>query len=154
MRALFAIILCTVTLSGCLPFAFFASGTGSAYGGLAKSAGTYVSNTGVNATCLSPKLRLAIWEFEGFFGKKIIMSSGYRDEAHNAAVGGADNSYHTKCMAADFYIPGVSKKKLITFAMRQGLVGGLGCYPGRTFIHIDVRDRPRGYNRPVTFSGC
>jgi hypothetical protein len=29
-----------------------------------------------------------------------------------------------------------------------------GCYPGRSFIHVDVRDRPRGYRRPVTFSGC
>jgi len=34
------------------------------------------------------------------------------------------------------------------------MVGGLGCYPGRTFIHVDVRKRPRGWNKPVTFSGC
>jgi uncharacterized protein YcbK (DUF882 family) len=57
-------------------------------------------------------------------------------------------------MAADFYIPGVDKRELIAFAMRSSSVGGLGCYPGRQFIHVDVRDRPRGYNRPVTFSGC
>jgi uncharacterized protein YcbK (DUF882 family) len=82
------------------------------------------------------------------------MSSGYRDGQHNAAAGGADNSYHTKCMAADFYIPGVDKSQLIAFAMNTGSVGGLGCYPGKSFIHVDVRDRPRGYNRPVTFSGC
>ena len=50
-----------------------------------------------------------------------------------------------KCMAADFFIPGVEKSRLIAFAYRNSLVGGLGCYPGRTFIHIDVRDRPAGW---------
>ena len=57
-------------------------------------------------------------------------------------------------MAADFFIPGVSKRSLIAFAMRNKAVGGLGCYPGRDFIHVDVRDRPRGWSKPVTFSGC
>ena len=59
-----------------------------------------------------------------------------------------------KCMAADIFIPGVDKSRLIAYAYRNPLIGGLGCYPGRTFIHIDVRQRPRGWNRPVTFSGC
>ena len=43
---------------------------------------------------------------------------------------------------------------LIAFAMTVDGVGGLGCYPSRNFIHVDVRDRPRGYRRPVTFEGC
>ena len=42
----------------------------------------------------------------------------------------------------------------IAYAMSNGLVGGLGCYPNQRFIHIDVRERPAGYTRPVTFSGC
>jgi uncharacterized protein YcbK (DUF882 family) len=61
---------------------------------------------------------------------------------------------HMRCMAADIFIPGVSKQKLIAYAMRNWRVGGLGCYPGRNFIHIDVRERPRGWTRPVTISGC
>ena len=60
----------------------------------------------------------------------------------------------TRCMAVDFFIPGVSKGALVAFAMRNQQVGGLGCYPGRGFIHVDVRDRPRGWRKPVTFSGC
>ena len=154
MHKLLTVIIAALVLSGCLPMAFFAAGGGSGYGGLGKSAGTFVTGSNVNATCLSPKLRLAIWEFEGYFGKKIVMSSGYRDLAHNASVGGADNSYHTKCMAADFYIPGISKDRLIAFAGKLNLVGGLGCYPGRTFIHVDVRDRPKGYTGPIKFNGC
>ena len=96
---------------------------------------------------ITPKLRVALMEFEGHFGRKIVMSSGYRNPFYNEKVGGADGSYHTKCMAADFFIPGVDKRKLIAYAVRNGNVGGLGCYPGREFIHIDVRDRPRGWRR-------
>lgn len=146
-------LLAAALLSGCLPLALFASG-GNAYRGYKQSWGTFVAHKDVNAFCLSPKLRLAIWEFEGHFGKKIVMSSGYRDPFYNGKVGGSDDSYHKKCMAADFFIPGVSKEKLIAFAVRQKLVGGLGCYPGKQFIHIDVRDRPWDRPKPVTFSGC
>jgi uncharacterized protein YcbK (DUF882 family) len=152
LRALLPLVL-AVSLAGCLPFAMFAS-SGDAYRGYKQSWGTYVAHGNVDAFCLTPKLRLAILEFEGYFGRKIVMNSGHRSPGYNARVGGADNSYHMKCMAADIFIPGVPKEKLIRFAYRQGLVGGLGCYPGKQFIHIDVRDRPRGWNRPVTFSGC
>lgn len=152
MRLILALTMAAL-LGGCLPLAFFA-GSGDPYRGYQQSFGTYVTSRDVNAFCLTPRLRLVIWEFEGYFGKKIVMNSGYRDPFHNAKVGGADDSYHTKCMAADFFIPGVDKRKLIAYAMRNKGVGGLGCYPGRNFIHIDVRDRPRGWSKPVTFSGC
>lgn len=154
LRTIAAIIICTLTLAACVPMAMFASSSGAGYSGKRSDWGTFVSSSEVNALCLAPKLRFLIWEFEGHFGRKVVMNSGYRDGQHNSAAGGVDNSYHTKCMAADFYIPGVDKSQLIAFAMGTSGVGGLGCYPGRQFIHVDVRDRPRGYNRPVTFSGC
>jgi hypothetical protein len=153
MKRLVLALLAAALLGGCLPFALFASG-GSAYRGYQQSWGTFVAHKDVDAFCLTPKLRLAILEFEGYFGKKIVMNSGYRNPFYNGKVGGSDSSYHMKCMAADFFIPGVDKRKLIAFATRQGLVGGLGCYQGRQFIHIDVRDRPRGWRKPVTFGGC
>lgn len=153
LKFLAAILLASM-LAACAPMAMFANADGAAYAGKRSDWGTIVASNEVNAFCIAPKLRFLIWEFEGHFGRKVIMNSGYRDGQHNSAAGGADNSYHTKCMASDFYIPGVDKRELIAFAMRTNGVGGLGCYPGRKFIHIDVRDRPRGYNRPVTFSGC
>lgn len=153
-RSIAAIMVTAVTLAACMPMAMFATGSGAGYSGVRQDWGTFVSSKEVNALCISPKLRFVIWEFEGYFGKKIVMNSGYRNAFHNAAAGGAENSLHTKCMAADFYIPGVPKEQLIAFAMRTGSVGGLGCYPSRNFIHVDVRDRPRGRGTPVTFSGC
>lgn len=153
-RSFAALALSAIALAGCLPMAMFASGGGAGYSGLRQDWGTYVSSSNVNALCISPKLRFVIWEFEGHFGKRIVMNSGYRNAFHNSAAGGADNSFHTKCMAADFYIPGVPKEQLIAFARRTDGVGGLGCYPGRNFIHVDVRDVPRGRKGPVTFEGC
>jgi len=154
IRPLLSAAVLALALGACAPMAMFASSSGVGYSGKRSDWGTYVSSSEVNALCITPKLRFLIWEFEGHFGRKVIMNSGYRDGQHNSAAGGADNSYHTRCMAADFYIPGVDKSQLIAFAMNSSSVGGLGCYPGRQFIHVDVRDRPRGYARPVTFSGC
>lgn len=134
--------------------ALFANGSGPAYQPYGSSFGVYVASNKVNTLCLSPALRLAIWDIEGHFGRKVIMNSGYRTPWHNYDVGGARDSYHMKCMAADFFIPGVRKSELIAYAKRVDLIGGLGCYPGRKFIHIDVRNRPPGYSGPVTFRGC
>ncbi|MEP7241894.1 MAG: D-Ala-D-Ala carboxypeptidase family metallohydrolase [Devosia sp.] len=124
------------------------------YAGFGQNFGMYVANSGVQTFCFTPRLRVAIAGLESRFGRRVVVTSGYRDPWHNFTVGGKDDSYHMKCMAADIMIPGVSKSSLIAAAYRSSLVGGLGCYPGRTFIHIDVRIRPRGWGHPVTFSGC
>jgi zinc D-Ala-D-Ala carboxypeptidase len=148
MRLIVMALACVALLAGC------ATAPRNLYAPYKQSFGMFVAHNEVNTFCLSPKLRFAISALEGRFGRKVVVTSGFRDPWYNAGVGGADNSYHTKCMAADIFIPGVSKSSLIAAAYRERLVGGLGCYPGRTFIHIDVRDRPRGWNKPVTFSGC
>ncbi len=149
MKQLSLIVVSLMLLSACAPLAMFASGSSNYDSRL----GVQVANDNVNTICLSPALRLAIWEFEGHFRKKVVMTSGFRSPWHNAAVGGASASYHMRCQAADFFIPGVPKQELIRYAMSLNIVGGLGCYPGRQFIHIDVRRRPAGYQRPVTW-GC
>lgn len=147
-------LLCLAILSGCAPMTLFADGSSSSYNAYSSNLGVKVAHGNVNTLCLSPVLRLLIWDIEGHFGKKVVMNSGFRTPWHNFAVGGASKSYHQLCMAADIFVPGVPKSKLIAYAKRNGMVGGLGCYPGRKFIHIDVRGRPNGWDRPVTFSGC
>ncbi len=149
MRRLAFALLAAATLSACS-----LSPPRDLYAGYRQDFGTYVANAGVQTFCFVPQLRMALWSIEAFFGRRVVVSSGYRDPIHNWSVGGKDDSYHMKCMAADIFIPGVDKGRLIAFAYRNDLIGGLGCYPGRGFIHIDVRSRPVGWSHPVTFSGC
>ncbi|MDB5540475.1 MAG: hypothetical protein JWQ89_2202 [Devosia sp.] len=149
MIRLIAALICASLLSGC----FFVGGSES-YSGYTQRAGMFLASSDVDNSCMSPRLKSAIASFERHFGRRIVVNSGYRDPIRNIIGGGQDSSYHMRCMAVDFFIPGVSKASLVAFAMRNNQVGGLGCYPGRDFIHVDVRDRPRGWNKPVTFSGC
>ncbi len=148
------IVLLPLVVSGCVPMSLFAKSSGPEYSGYKSSWGTVVASSKVNTVCLSPVLRLAIMDIEGHFGKKVVVNSGYRTPAYNAEVGGAEESYHKRCLAADFFIPGVAKSDLIAYARRVPMIGGLGCYPGRDFIHVDVRARPWGAKGPVTFAGC
>lgn len=148
MRLFLLALTAAVVLTGC------ATSPRNLYAQYKTDFGMYVQHSEVSTFCFAPQLRFAISALESKLGRKAVVSSGYRSPWHNSDVGGADGSYHTKCMAADIFFPGISKSQVIAAAYRERLVGGLGCYPGRNFIHIDVRSRPRGWNKPVTFSGC
>ncbi len=74
------------------------------------------------------------------FGKPLIVTSGFRCKKHNASVGGASASLHTKGQAADFYINGVAPEKIAAFAESIG-IKGIGLYGPEdgNFVHIDTR---------------
>lgn len=77
--------------------------------------------------------------------KSISILSGYRDEALNIKVKGAQNSYHTKAMAADIRATDIPPKEL--FAIIDKLIrekkvseGGLGLYTRPNgWVHYDIR---------------
>lgn len=76
-----------------------------------------------------------------YFGVEVIITSAYRCPSYNSSVGGATGSYHTKGMAADIVVTGVSPRKVAAYAERIG-VKGIGLYETAAdgyFTHIDTR---------------
>jgi len=74
--------------------------------------------------------------------KPITITSGYRSRKHNASVGGAKNSYHTKGQAADFKVIGMRPAevyKIVESLMDSGQItaGGIGLY--KSWCHYDTR---------------
>ena len=82
------------------------------------------------------------------FGAPVVITSGYRTAAHNAAVGGSKSSQHLLGRAADFHVEGVPVAAVAAYA--ETLLpsrGGIGRYPkdakhpkrSTGWVHIDTR---------------
>ncbi|WP_419719641.1 DUF882 domain-containing protein [Maritalea porphyrae] len=105
-------------------------------------------------TKMDPRLFDLIWEVYNEVGasKPIHVVSAYRSPKTNEMLRSrssavAKNSNHTRGLAMDFFIPGVSISKLRQVAMKKQM-GGVGYYPtsGSPFVHLDtgsVRAWPR-----------
>jgi uncharacterized protein YcbK (DUF882 family) len=82
------------------------------------------------------------------YGDPIVITSGYRCQKHNEAVGGSESSYHRIGQAADIaptnipYEQRLRAQARLCLAAKESLTkagtayGGLGLAPGR-FIHVD-----------------
>ncbi|RWB30313.1 MAG: DUF882 domain-containing protein, partial [Mesorhizobium sp.] len=85
--------------------------------GLARLApnGLLKQTENVDVACLKPSLVRVLKTIEGHYGKKMIVTSGYRDPARNRRANGAKNSLHMYCAAADIQVPGVAKAQLASY---------------------------------------
>ena len=73
----------------------------------------------------------------------MMVTSGYRCEKHNRAVGGSENSTHMKGLAADIYVAGPrSAYEIVQAAFKIGGIEGIGIKQEgskhKRFIHFDV----------------
>jgi uncharacterized protein YcbK (DUF882 family) len=73
----------------------------------------------------------------------VELMSGYRTPETNARLRregrrAAKHSLHLHGRAADIRIPGVGVGTLRRAALAAG-AGGIGCYPGAGFVHVDTR---------------
>jgi uncharacterized protein YcbK (DUF882 family) len=74
-------------------------------------------------------------------GKPLIINCGYRDELHNALVGGAPRSYHLEGRAFDISLRGFTKAELIKICEQAGFTGFGVNYS--TFLHVDTGRKRR-----------
>jgi uncharacterized protein YcbK (DUF882 family) len=92
----------------------------------------------VDVACLKPSLVRVLKTIEGHYGRKMIVTSGYRDLNRNRRANGARNSLHMYCAAADIQVPGVSKWELASYVRSMPGRGGVGTYCHTESVHVDV----------------
>lgn len=92
-----------------------------------------------NATtnCFPKKLVSLLHKVSSHFDKPVVVHSGFRSRYYNRRIGGKKESMHIQCKAADFYVPGVSGRKLYNFVRNLPERGGAGYYCGNS-IHVDI----------------
>ena len=79
------------------------------------------------------------------YGLPMAVSSGYRDLAFNASIGGAPNSWHTKAGAIDIEDPKQELQKWIIKNKDVIRKAGLQLEPfakTTTWVHGDIGNRP------------
>jgi len=86
-------------------------------------------------------------------GKAVVISSGYRSPAVNAAVGGVSNSDHILGMAADVKVPGYGSPREVcealvpymnAFGIKQ-VINEFG-----TWMHVSIKEPANPINRVLT----
>jgi len=78
--------------------------------------------------------------FRSLAGKPVVVHDGYRCPLHNEQAGGVSDSEHTRGLAADVSITGLSLQEMFDLALQVPAFrnGGIGVYDG-VFLHLDIR---------------
>ena len=91
----------------------------------------------VNIACLQPEVLKYIRLSGEHFKATPVITSGQRDR-------GRRGSYHRRCMAADFFVPGVERAVLAKYLRGLPGAGGVGTYCHTKSVHIDIGE-PRNW---------
>ena len=86
-------------------------------------------------TPIDPRLIDLLYRIARRTRQKIVLISGFRAPMYSLAT----LSYHTRGMAADIRVPGMTPLMVRDLARSMG-VKGIGYYPVSQFVHVDVRD--------------
>lgn len=91
----------------------------------------------VDIACLQPDLLKLVKQAGDHFGATPVITSGQRTR-------GRRNSYHRRCMAADFFVPGIERARLAQYLRTLPGAGGVGTYCHTKSVHIDIGE-PRNW---------
>lgn len=92
----------------------------------------------VDVKCLKPALVRVLKRIEYHYGRKVMVTSGYRSPQRNRKARGARNSFHMYCAAADIQVSGVSKWQLANYVRSLPGRGGVGTYCHTKSVHVDI----------------
>jgi uncharacterized protein YcbK (DUF882 family) len=95
----------------------------------------------VEMSCFKPELVQVLQSIERHYGRKLVVTSGFRSAKGNRRAGGSRNSLHIDCKAADIQVPGVSKWQLAKYLRTMPGRGGVGTYCHTESVHIDIGSR-------------
>ncbi|MEM1038602.1 MAG: D-Ala-D-Ala carboxypeptidase family metallohydrolase [Pseudomonadota bacterium] len=107
--------------------------------------GLLLQRPSVKVGCFPKRLLSILRKVERRFGRKVIVTSGFRSRAHNRRIRGARNSTHTRCLAADIQVKGVSKWQMARYLRSLPGRGGVGTYCHTKSVHIDI-GKKRSWN--------
>lgn len=118
----------------------------------------FACHDGSDTVLIDDRLVTLLEKIRDRFGKPVHINSAYRTAKYNAKIGGVNNSYHVKGMAADIVVQGIPAKRVAQYAETLDC-GGIGWYEGKKFVHIDTRKKrvcwkDSGSNVRKTFSDC
>ena len=100
----------------------------------------YACKDGSDLVLIHPELAEILQKIRTHFGRPVTITSAFRTESHNKAVGGCNDSQHLYGRAADIKVVGVSPKKVAEYAATLLVgTGGIGVYDN--FVHVDVRQK-------------
>ena len=95
----------------------------------------------VQTSCLKPALLGLLKLVQYHYGDPVVITSGYRGEAHNSRVGGVRHSKHMSCEAADIQVDGISKWDLAGYLRSLPGRGGVGTYCYTDSVHLDIGEK-------------
>lgn len=92
-----------------------------------------------NDTAIGNLQRVAevLEQVRALFDRPLVISSGYRSSALNAAVGGSRSSAHLTGLAADFIVPGITPSETAKAIAASGIEFDQLIYEG-TWVHIGL----------------
>lgn len=108
------------------------------FGRLISPTGLILQTESVKVGCLKPELLRILGAVERRYGRKVVVTSGYRSPNRNRRAGGVRNSTHIYCKAADIQVEGIAKWDLAKFLRTVQGRGGVGTYCRTRSVHIDV----------------
>lgn len=109
--------------------------------------GLRLQHSKVQVACLKPGVLRILKQVERRYGKKPIITSGYRSPKGNRRAGGARNSQHIFCKAVDIQVEGVSKWNLAKYIRTIPGRGGVGTYCRTKSVHFDIGSK-RDWHHP------